>query len=93
MQNPFFVFIAKHFLQCIDANRNVIVKKIELKFEYARTPEVMRLVKDFELKILEQSFEESCQIKGLLKLRLEETLQKQMEYLKSIGIEVIVNDK
>src|SRR5258705_231708 len=37
-----------------------VTKKIELKFEYSRTPEAMRLVKDFELKILEQSFEESC---------------------------------
>jgi len=67
-----------------------VTKSIQVKFDYARTPEAMRLVKDFELKILEQSFEESCQIKALLKLRLEDDLQKQKEYLKSIGIEFIV---
>lgn len=65
-----------------------VMKEVELKFEYSRMPEAMRLVKDFELKILEQSFEESCQIKALLKLRLEDALQKQKEYLKSLGIEV-----
>jgi uncharacterized YigZ family protein len=66
-----------------------VTKTIELKFDYVRTPGVMRLVKDFELKILEQSFEETCQIKALLKLRLESDLQKQKEYLKSMGIEVL----
>jgi len=70
-----------------------VMKEIELKFEYGRTPEVMRLVKDFELKILEQSFEESCQIKALLKFNFENSLQKQKEYLKSIGIQFITVDK
>src|SRR5258706_736636 len=65
-----------------------VMKKIELNFEYSRTPEAMRLVKDFELKVLEQSFEESCQIKALLKLRLEDALQRREEYLRSIGIQV-----
>src|SRR5882672_5339812 len=31
-----------------------VSKEIELKFEYARLPEVMRLVKDLELEIVEQ---------------------------------------
>jgi uncharacterized YigZ family protein len=66
-----------------------VTKKIELNFDYARTPEAMRLVKDFELKIIEQSFEESCQIRALLKLRFEDDLQKQREYLRSMGIEII----
>lgn len=65
-----------------------VTKPIELKFDYARTPEAMRLVKDFELKIIEQSFEESCKIKALLKLRLEESMRKQNDFLKSIGIEI-----
>jgi len=69
-----------------------VMKKIELKFEYSRTPEAMRLVKDFDLKILGQSFEESCVIKALLKVRLEDTLQKQNKYLKSIGIIVIADN-
>ncbi len=67
-----------------------VTKKIELKFEYSRTPEAMRLVKDFELKILEQSFEDYCEIRGLLKARLEGDLQVRQEYLKSMGIQVVV---
>lgn len=63
-----------------------VTKEVLFQFEYSRMPDVMRLVKDFELKILEQSFEESCQLKALLKLRLEASLEKQEEYLKSIGI-------
>lgn len=66
-----------------------VTRTIELKFDYIRTPDVMRLVKDFELKILDQSFEESCKIKALLKLRLGEALQKQKDYLRSMGIEVL----
>jgi uncharacterized YigZ family protein len=68
-----------------------VTKKIELRFEYSRTPEAMRIVKDFELKILEQSFEESCTIIALLKVRLENALQLQKEYLKSIGIILFVD--
>src|SRR5260221_12658684 len=60
-----------------------VMKEIELTFEYSRTPQVMRLVKDFEFKVIEQSFEESCRMKVLLKLRLEDSLQKQTEYLNS----------
>ena len=70
-----------------------VVKKIELKFDYSRTPEAMRLVKDFELKILEQSFEQACQIKALIKLRLENALQLKMAYLKAIGIEALMDDE
>ena len=69
-----------------------LTKKIELKFEYSRTPEAMRLVKDFELQILEQSFEESCHLTAHLKLRLEDSLQAQKEYLKSIGIVIVDNN-
>ncbi|SRR5260221_48524 len=64
-----------------------VMTEIELRFEYSRTPEALRLVKDFELKILEQSFEQSCVIKALLKLRKEEAFLKQIDFLKSIGIQ------
>ena len=65
-----------------------VTNEIELKFEYVRLPEVMRLVKDLELKIIEQVFEQSCQLKALLKLQMDEAFQAQIEYLKSIGIQV-----
>ncbi len=70
-----------------------VVKEIEMKFEYARTPEAMRLVKEFELNVLEQSFEEYCQITAHLKLRLKDALQQKEEYLKSIGINIIMEDE
>jgi putative IMPACT (imprinted ancient) family translation regulator len=63
-----------------------ITKNIELTFDYSCTPKVMRLIKDFELKILEQTFEDSCFIKARLKLRHQNDLLSQQEYFKSIGI-------
>lgn len=68
-----------------------VVKKIELKFEHSQTAEAMRLVKEFELKVIEQSFEESCHIRALLKTRWDDTLQKRKAYLKSVGIEIREN--
>jgi len=66
-----------------------VTREIALKFDYSRIPEVMRLVKNLELKILEQTFERSCHLRALIKLRTEEMLQKQAEYLRSLGVQVI----
>jgi uncharacterized YigZ family protein len=66
-----------------------VVKEVQLSFDYARTPEVMRVVRDFELKITEQTFQDTCHMKVLLKLRLEHAFRTQKEYLKSLGIQII----
>jgi uncharacterized YigZ family protein len=68
-----------------------VVKEVQLSFDYARTPEAMRVVRDFELKITEQTFEDACHMKVLLKLRLEQAFRTQKEYLKSLGIRIIEN--
>jgi uncharacterized YigZ family protein len=64
---------------------NEIRQKIRITYSYSSTPEVMRLVKDFELNIITQTFEEECVLKGSFKVKIEDELTKQLHLLKSLG--------
>jgi hypothetical protein len=45
----------------------------------------MKLVKDVELEIVEQSFEENETLKSNLKARMEERVVEKLNYLNAIG--------
>lgn len=54
-----------------------VVRKAVLRYDYVTTPEVMKLVKDFELLILTQEFADSCKISVQFRLKdLQELLEK-----------------
>jgi hypothetical protein len=52
------------------------------------TPEVMRLVKDFELIILEQAFDEGCSMKFYVTLKNKENLLEKITLLQVTGTNV-----
>lgn len=60
--------ISAYRLAAEDALNNAIIEEkmitatIKLYFPYESTSEIMRLVKEFDLKILDQSFEEACYV-------------------------------
>jgi uncharacterized YigZ family protein len=62
-----------------------VYKSIELNYPYSSTPEVMKLVKDSELGILSQSFEEKGKLNAKLKARLEECTIEKLNYLQAVG--------
>jgi uncharacterized YigZ family protein len=64
--------------------RNV-TKVIVLNYLYASTTEVMRLVKEFELHIEDQSFTDQCMLKAAYKLRHELTLLNKIRLLQATG--------
>ena len=71
-------------------NKNVIVEKevyqlLELHYPYTSTPEIMKLVKDFELEIVEHSFDDEVILKAKAKLRIVHSLVEKMELLKAVG--------
>ncbi|MCB0488559.1 MAG: YigZ family protein [Cyclobacteriaceae bacterium] len=62
-----------------------IMTEISIEYDYSATPEVMRLVKEFELDIRHQKFETQCQLEANVKLRLRESLLEKLKLLVDTG--------
>jgi uncharacterized YigZ family protein len=62
-----------------------VYKLIELNYAYSSTPEVMKLIKDVELEVQDQSFEENGTLTAKLKARMEERTVEKLNYLQAIG--------
>ncbi|MBS1507685.1 MAG: YigZ family protein [Bacteroidetes bacterium] len=70
-----------------------VTTAIEFHFDYGRTPEVMRLVKEFEMKIIDQSFGEACVLKAQMKLRVQQAFQNHIAQMNSIGLRVVQEEE
>jgi len=71
-------------------NENTIIKKtitstVKIDFDYESTSEVMRLVKDMDLKIESQTYEIECSL--VIKVQVDQTemLMKKLQLLKDTG--------
>jgi uncharacterized YigZ family protein len=86
--------ISAYRLAAEDAlNAAVIVEKevlipFKIKYNYDATREVMRLVKDCELKILQQDFKDACNMEGEVALRTKDKLVEKIELLKAMHVAV-----
>lgn len=61
-----------------------------LEFPYLSTSEVMKLVKAFDLEIVEQHFQEDCQMKVHVGLRNKEAFLERISLLQALKVEVRV---
>jgi uncharacterized YigZ family protein len=76
-------------------NKAVIVEReitsiVKLKYAYGATPEVMRLVKEFELEIVQQDFQHDCLLEFKVKLRAETALLEKIKLLHATGHHIAV---
>jgi uncharacterized YigZ family protein len=89
--------IAAYKLSAEDAlNNAVIIEKektetLQLQFDYTATPEVMRLVKEFNLAILDQHFEMDCSITTEVPLRTKARLVEKIRLLRVTGTKLSTN--
>jgi uncharacterized YigZ family protein len=67
-----------------------IKETLRIVFAYSSTPEVMKLIKDFDLTITQQSFEKECEMILEYNLINKEALLKRIELLKATGTDLIV---
>ncbi|HEY0656382.1 MAG TPA: YigZ family protein [Chryseosolibacter sp.] len=58
-----------------------ITSHVTLQFDYPATPEVMRLVSDFSMTIVQQRFEERCELKLEYPARLEGQVMSKIQLL------------
>jgi uncharacterized YigZ family protein len=74
-----------------DALNNAVIvekdikKSIHLEYNYSSTPEVMRLIKEFELTINDQTFGDKCSLKFEYSLARESMLLEKINLLQALG--------
>lgn len=72
------------------ANSTIITKTacsdIQVQFDYLAMNDVMRLVKDYDLHIKKQEFENTCLMVLEVRLNLEEELRAKLETVESVEI-------
>lgn len=62
-----------------------VLKEISVRYDYSETPEVMKLIKDFELAVKEQSFDTSGFLRADYKLERENRLFEKIKLLQDTG--------
>jgi uncharacterized YigZ family protein len=62
-----------------------IVIEVMISFAYQNTSEIMRLLKDVEMKIIHQTFSEGSTMKGFLPLKHREKFMEKIELMKALG--------
>jgi uncharacterized YigZ family protein len=65
-----------------------VMKSFTLKYPYVSTPEVMRLVKDFDVVIVGQAFVDDCTLQGEVTLAKYDQLLEKIKLLSVTGTEV-----
>jgi uncharacterized YigZ family protein len=86
--------ISAYKLAAEDALNNAIIEEktvtatIKLYFPYESTSEIMRLIKEFDLKILDQTFDEACYLllEGSV-IKIPQALER-FELLKKLGVQL-----
>ena len=71
--------------------REVLIQ-YNVRYPYTSTPDVMKLVKDFELDILHQSFEAECKMLMNLSLRSKNTFEEKIALLNALGVSVSIEE-
>lgn len=67
-----------------------VTTNFSIEYDYASTPEVMRLIKDFDLHIDEQSFSERCTLNVKVLLKHKSDFLERIDLLKALGVLVEV---
>ena len=68
-----------------------ITKRVVLKYPFSSTNQVMKLIKDFKIKITNQAFDNHCTIEGNVPLQQLPLFEKEIELLNNLGVEVSIN--
>jgi len=80
-----------------DALSNAVIVEREVRdtvvitYDYEATPEVMRLVRDFNLSIVNQTFDQRCSLSATYSLRVKDELFNKLALMKAMGSGISVD--
>lgn len=69
-----------------------VTTRLRIVYEYDTTPTVMKMVKEFDLAVLEQHFDEGGEMLAEIKLQLLETFLEKAKLLKDLGSNLAVSE-
>jgi uncharacterized YigZ family protein len=77
-------------------NRAVVIRKdvtqrFQLKFPYSSMPNVMKLINQFDIKVIDQSFRETQMMKVEVKMKDKRKLEEKVKLLNDLQIPVEMN--
>lgn len=78
---------AEALRQAVIVEKDVMIT-IDLRYEYSATSDVMRLVKDFQLGIRQQDFEEECKMIAEIKMKYLQAFQQKVSLMCATGTRV-----
>ena len=81
---------AENALHLAEIIEKEVTETIELVYDYSATPEVMRLVKEFDLVIQSQAFQAECKLVAEYKLRDKEKIFEKLTLMIAMGVRVEV---
>ena len=65
-----------------------IMESVRLVYEYGATPDVMRLVKEYDLEVQSQKFEAACELVAHYKLRDKEKFVARLKLISAMQVKV-----
>ncbi len=65
---------------------------VTLLYDYAATPEVMRLVKEYDLTIIAQDYQERCRLDAEVRVKTANALRDRVTLLAALGTGVALGD-
>lgn len=65
-----------------------VCDRIMVSYPYTSTTEAMRLVKDFDLRILRQYFAEGCSLEAEIPLRNKDKFTEKVNLMKLMGVQI-----
>lgn len=75
-------------LQQAVVDTRVVRKEVTLHYDYGATPEVMRVVKEFDLEITAQEYTDGCVLRGTVALQTQAVLVEKIALLRALGVNV-----
>lgn len=78
-------------------NSSVIVEKeirqaYVIEYPYVSTPDVMKLAKEFDLVMQNQSFEEECKMEVSVSVRSKTSFEEKIQLLNALGVKISLKE-
>lgn len=79
---------AEDALQQAVVDTRVVRKEVALQYDYDATPEVMRVVKEFDLEITSQEYTDGCVLRATVALQTYPALVEKLTLLRALRVRV-----